>query len=338
MVEEKEMEDFSVKIISRSRELPDNISNSYFFHGSELFCILEKIPAHSPYMAIAQAADGTIVGQMLATTRRRASILPFPYLFTQARIYGEGCYDEKLTEEQKNHVFGLLLSSITRVLKRKFLCLYIEFSDISTKMFGYQQFRRNDYFPVGWQEVCETLDDDTDPSEQLSEKLHNQIMRAKSHGVITREAQNAEEIHTFYMLLKRFNRLKFWRFIPSEELFQELVKSENAKVFLTIYRDKIIGGSACSYEQGNAFLWYFASKRKTYHALHPNAHTIWHTIQYAYNHNYAHLYFLDGGLPFYHYPQREFLINFGGTPITKYRWWRFSIPVLNRFLCWMFGD
>ena len=42
--------------------------------------------------------NGRVVAHMLATLRRRGSLIP-PYLFTQGRIYGEGEYDEDINKE-----------------------------------------------------------------------------------------------------------------------------------------------------------------------------------------------------------------------------------------------
>lgn len=70
-----------------------------------------------------------IVAHMLVMLRRRGSLFP-PYLFTQGRAYGEGEYSPDCNN--KEEIFGEMLKSITREL-RKALCLYIEFSDLSTK-------------------------------------------------------------------------------------------------------------------------------------------------------------------------------------------------------------
>ena len=96
--------------------------------------------------------NGVVVAHLLATLRRRGSLIP-PYLFTQGRIYGEGEYSPDINKEE---VFKLMLSAITQKLKHK-LCLNIEFSDLSQKMFGYKHFKQEGYFPVHWMEVHNSL-------------------------------------------------------------------------------------------------------------------------------------------------------------------------------------
>lgn len=112
----------------------------------------------------------------------------------------------------------------------------------------------------------------------------------------------------------------------------------DSKTFVTIYKNKIIGGCVCLYSGKNAYMWYLASKRKTYIHLSPASITVWAAIKYAYTHGYEHIYFLDAGLPFRNNPFREFILSFGGKPVSKYRWFRLPVPYINRFLSWCYND
>ena len=325
------MDSVSVKIISKSEELPELVCNN-FFHSTELFKILERTPAHTPYMALAEHRDGRVLGHILAIVRRRWALLP-PYFFTQGRIYGEGEY---VDEEQKEEIFGLLLRAITRKFRRK-LCLFIEFSNTDKKMFGYRFFKQNDYFPIPWQEVHNSLHS-MPPEERLSKKVKKRIKHIYQSGVITRAAETKAEIHQFYNLLNKYYKLKVRRFLPPEPLIDEIAHSNNGKIFITLYKDKVIGGCSCVYSEGNAYLWHLASRDKTYPHLRPNLMTVWQAVKDAYEHNYAHIFFLDAGLPFKRNRYREFILGFGGKPVAKYRWFRFSIPWVNRILSWFYRD
>ncbi|MBQ6062982.1 MAG: GNAT family N-acetyltransferase [Prevotella sp.] len=319
-----------VQIISKSEELPQMECRN-FFHSVEMFKIVEKTPRHKPFMVIARRKDGSVAAHMFACTRRHHSWIP-PYLITQGRIYGEGEYDDDV---DKDEMFAEMLECITKTFKRK-LCLYTEFSDISTKMFGYKHFRANDYFPVNWQEVHNSLHSMA-PEKRLDDKVAEEIRKAQEAGVITREVENEEELHRFYKLLKNFYRMKIRRFLPPEEMYATLSQSDNARIFITIYKEKIIGGCACLYSDGNAFLWYIATRRKTYAHVYPETITMWHAIQHAYEHHYAHINFLDVGLPYKSNKFRKFILNFGGKPVAKYRWFRFTLPWVNDLCSWFFN-
>jgi len=320
----------TVDIVTRSEDLPEMACGN-FFHSCELFRIAEQTPGQRPYMVIA-LQESSIVAHMLAMLRRRGSFFP-PYIFTQGRVYGEGEYSETVNKE---YVFGLMLEAITRKLKNK-LCLYIEFSDLGHKMFGYKLFRKHDYYPVHWMEIHNSLHS-MPPEERLTERTADRIHKAEINGVTSEVAGCHEDIKTFYRMLRHHITLKIRRYIPDEQQFLELSKTGNCRIIITKFRNKIIGGCACIYSEGNAYLWYLASRRKSYPHLHPATMTVWAAVKYAYLHNFRHIYFMDVGLPFKKNPYREFILSFGGKPVGTYRWFRFSISWINRILSWIYRE
>lgn len=322
---------YNVKLYTKGETLPE-MQAANFFHSPELFHIIENSPGQRPYMAVTTDDEGHVVAHMLAFIRRRKSWLP-PYLYTQGRIYGEGEY---LYNDDKDEIFGLMLHELTHKLRRK-MCFYIEFSDLSRKMFGYRFFRKEGFFPVNWQEVHNSLHS-MPPEERLTEKMKNRIQHIYDLGVETREAKTDEEVHNFYRLLNGFYRLKLRRLIPSEDHIQQLYNSDNGRIFITLFKGKVIGGCVCVFSEGNAYLWYLASKRKRHPLLHPNMMTVWEAINWSWKHNYAHIFFLDVGLPFHKNPFREFILSFGGKPVGKYRWFRFNVKWLNRLMGFIYRE
>lgn len=316
---------YKVNIYSKGDTLPQMTCHN-FFHSVELFHIIEKTPAEAPYMAVAVDEDGRARAHMLAITRRKGSLLP-PYLYMQGRIYGEGEYDKDVDREE---VFGLLLHAVTRKLRRR-LCLYIEFSDLSRKMFGYKLFRREGYFPINWQEVHNSLHS-IPPEERLTPRLKNRIEHVYKLGVETREAASLDEVHEFYKVLRNFYKMKVRRLIPPEEQVKQLYESKNGQVFVTLFRKKVIGGCLCVFSEGNVYLWYLAARRKTYAPLHPNLMTIWQALKWSWEHKYNHLFFLDVGLPLPHNRLRDFILSFGGKPVARYRWFLLTIGWANRLI------
>jgi len=107
-------------------------------------------------------------------------------------------------------------------------------------------------------------------------------------------------------------------------------------LFITKYKERAIGCCACIYSCGNAYFWYSASLRKTYINLHPDTLTLWAAIRYAYEHGYAHIYFMDVGMPFRRTPFRDFILRFGGKPVSTNRWFYITIGWVNRFFSYLF--
>ena len=323
------MKGINIRIIGHSVDLPA-LSTRSFFHSSELFCLLEKTPGQYPYMLVAEDNAGHVAAHLLVTIRRSHRWLP-PFIVFQARVYGEGVYDATCNKEE---IFARFLAALMPLCKQK-LCVSVEFSDISQKMFGYSVLREHRFFPVHWQEVHNSLHS-RPPEQRLAESVRKKIAKAQALGVTTREACNEKELYAFYRLLKRFSPMRIRRHIPSASLFVELQKSRNSCVFLTFLHEKIIGGCVCVYSGKDAYMWFLASKQTVYSAYHPAEVTVWKAIQHAHLHHYDHIHFLDVGLPFKRNPFREFILSFGGKPVAQYRWFHIAPSWANRLLSWWY--
>lgn len=67
--------------------------------------------------------------------------------------------------------------------------------------------------------------------------------------------------------------------------------------------------------------------------LYPGILAVWAPITYAHEKGYAHLEFMDAGLPFKKHGYRDFILRFGGKQSSTRRWFRFSWKWLNKLLC-----
>lgn len=325
------MSNYHVEIKRQGEELPV-LSDRNFFHSPEMFHILENVSGCSPYMIIVKDKRDAVHAHMLAILWRRGSWIP-PYLFSQGRIYGEGVY---LNDSEKKDLFPLMLKTVIKAFHNK-LCLFVEFSDLSSKMFGYKDFRQHGFFPLSWMHIRNSLHS-LSPDERLSEQTVRTIDKGYTAGIITREADNDDEILAFHKMLKNYYRFKFHRYIPSEDFFTHLSKSDNGRVYVTLLHGKVIGGSAIVYSCNNAYLWFVASKKKSHPVLHPEVLTVWHAIKSSYENGRRHICFMNVGLPFRTNRYRDFILSFGGKPISTYRWFHFTIKWLNRLLSWIYRE
>ena len=270
---------------------------------------------------------------MLTTIFFHRSLLP-PVVYLHGRVYGEGEYNEGI---DKNLIFGRFLNAVTARFNNR-LCLYIEFSHLSNKMFGYEAFRANGYFPISWQEIHNSLHS-LPPADRLSKKARHRIDRAQQSGSTACVAQaSSNELADAARLLRRHFRFKPRRTVPKIEELRMLVKSGHSKVFVTKQGTKVVATCVCIYSEGNAYIWYLAYNNKRRMALSPMSHTVWTVLNDAHKTGYRHLYFLDAGLPFEHSSMREFILSFGGKPVTKYRWFRTPFAWLNRLFSWIYSE
>ncbi len=325
------MNQLKTYIITHERELPA-LDDNNFFHSTQLFRLTRQTPRQKPYMVIAESSTGKVVAHMLAIVRYRTSWIP-PYFFMHCRLLGEGVYDSDV--EQRSEVFGQMLNALRQRLSNR--VLYIEVSNQSQKMFGYREFRQQQFFPVHWMSIHNSLHSRA-PEERISERMKRMIERGEERGVISKEVETPEEFEAFNKLLRKHHLLKPKRFIPKEEFFKGIVEGGHGRLYITCYKKHVIGCSAIAYSERNAYLWYAAYRRKSYAYLHPDVLTIWHTIKECHRRGFDHIFFLDVGLPFRRNPYREFILRFGGKPVSTFRWFRFSIRWINSLLSWIYRD
>ncbi len=322
---------YKVQVYTTGDELPQ-LSHVNFFHSPELYHMISRTSGQKPFMAVATDEEGRVVGQLLAIVRGRSSWFP-PFYYTQGRIYGEGEYDAAAPNEE---VFGLLITAITQRLRRRW-CFITELSNMSRKMLGYKAMRDNHYFPVSWQEVRQSLHSKS-PEERIAPQALAHIEHAHRRGATTRLAENEDEVRALYRMVHRAYLLRPQRFPPTESLMLELFHSRRARVFITTYKGKIIGGCTLTLSGGTAYLWHIATLRKRMPHLHPELVTIWEALQWAWKHDYRHFVFVDVGLPLPHNPYRDFILKFGGKPVSTYRWYRISVAWINRAVEWIFSE
>ena len=324
--------EYSITIIRHSADMPALVCRN-FFHSTSLFRIIEKTPGQTPYMLVATGPDHQVAGHMLVVLRRRGALMP-PYIFTQGRIYGEGDYEEDVEKEK---IFGLMLARLDQTLKRK-LCLYIEFSNLSRKMFGYKELRLAHYFPVQWMQIHNSLHS-ISPEERLTEKYVKRINNATRLGVTVEQVTDESGVKDFYRVLRSHNRLRFLSYLPAERQFREMVHvSDHCRLYVCRQHGKTLGSGSVIYSDGDAYLWYYAAKGKVNPLLHPKTMLIWHAVKEAHLRGCAHFYFMDAGLPFSRTRSRDFIMGFGGKPVSSLRWFRFSIGCVNKLLSWFYRE
>lgn len=321
-----------VLLIKHSDELPSMVCNN-FFHSTQLFRLLELTPGMAPYMVVVQDVKGEVLAHMLLIVLTRRTLLP-PFIFRHGHVYGEGEYAG--TGENREALFHTMLGCATRLF-RSCRCLYCEYSKMSSKMFGYKAFRRHGFIPIPWIEIHNSVHS-TPPIQRLSHKLQQRIMTLAARGVHTRPCLDEQDTQRYVRLLKRQFRFKTRRVLPDKVLFDKLQASHHGINLLTLYKNKVIGGCTLLFSQGNAYLWFSVARRKTYALARPALMTIWGALQYAQQEGYAHLSFLDVGLPYEHSRYREFILSFGGKPTAKYRWFRFPFTGVNRLLTWIYNS
>ena len=256
-----------VTIYTDTATLPALPSGSYF-HSRELMELCLRTPHHKPYMAVVVDDDGEVVANLLAVEQYRYAWM-LPQLHRHVRILGEGVYRTKKDDDpwSKNMVFSMMLDALTRKVQNHIL--YMEVSHLSQKMFGYAPLRAVGYFPVRWMSIHNSHHSHA-PEERISERQLQRIEAAMARGIETHEVESEEDYKHFFRLLHRHYWFKPRRYIPADDFFKEMQKAGRCKMLITTYKGKTLGCAIYVYSDGDAYLWYSASRRKSYATLHPN--------------------------------------------------------------------
>ncbi len=330
------MNQLTTKIYTSSEGLPEGLLEGNFFHSRQLFLLCKQTPRMKPYMVTVETSEGVVCAQMLAIVRYRSSWFP-PYLYIHCRVLGEGVYrdDTHAHTCSREELFDIMLAKLTGKLGR--MMLYTEVSNLSQKMFGYKYFRQQGFFPVRWMSIHNSLHSRT-PEERIDKRMQKRIDAGLARGVTSQEVSTADDFAAFMKLLRHHNWLKPKRYVPHDNFFSSIMQQGQGRLAVTRYHNHIVGCSAVVYSGGNAYLWYAAFRRKTFAFVHPDVITIWQAIKDAHERGYDHIFFLDVGLPFRKNRFREFILSFGGKPVSTYRWFRSSIGWVNKLLSWFYRD
>ena len=327
------MNGLKTTIYRKVEDLPP-LDDANFFHSTRLFQMTRETPRQKPYMVVVTNAEGEVVSHMLGIVRFRTFLFP---LLVHCRVLGEGVYynESGSRSQERDQLFGLMLEALTKALSNR--TSYLEVSNLSQKMTGYKQLKQQHFFPVHWMSIHNSLHRHA-PEERIGEKLQKRIDNVRQKGVTTNEVQTEEDFKAFSKLLRKHYFWKPRRYIPDDQFFRNIMSSDDGRLFVTKYRQRVIGCSAVVYSEGNAYLWYSAFRRKSYIHVHPDVMTIWDAMQDCYQRGCDHMCFMDVGLPFQKNPFREFILRFGGKEQSTFRWFRFGIRWVNRFLTWLYRE
>lgn len=325
-----------IEIFTKSDELPQLIEGP-IQHSTFMFQTIESSSIGKPYMLVAYDEEGKELGHLLMIKKRNIKFIP-PVLSFWYSIQGEGAYSEDCKEEDK--IFAAFLEKVFDLFD--FRHTFIEVENIEDSRFAYGTLSRHSFIPIRDQRIYISLHS-KDPHERLTRSYKAHIRKAEERGVTTRRATSDKEINEALTLMKNFYRSKTRKRLPKSKILFNMLHnddgtlSEKAKMFLVIYKDKIIGSSICLYEKGRAFLAYSCGLRKSFPRQFPGIMAIWAALDNAHREGYAHFEFLEvRGLSKLRRSYLGAISNFGGKEVGTLRWYHFKWNWVNKFLRWIY--
>ncbi len=297
------------------------------FHSVDLFHILEQTPGFHPFMVVA-FEDDVPIGRMLSSLR---GVFSWTDFYQKLVVYGNGEYFQ--TSRRSDEIFNEILSYLTSRFSDE--VTFIEFRNIDEPLFAYRYFRSNDYFPVRWLHVENSIHQDS-IDKWMSQSRRRQIQKGLQNGAELGIVTTEEELQQVFRMFKHYFSTKVSRYLPEFYFFQQVFryKSEQplGKIFTVKYKGKMVGGALCLFSGTTAYLIMTGGLRKRYPMAHPNALAVWNAMTYSRAHGYTCFQFFNAGIPFKKFSYRDFILSFGGKQLGTRRWYRFRWNWLNKLL------
>ncbi len=324
-----------IEIYTTGAELPRLIDGPVL-HSAMLFRSYGQSSKCRPYMLVAYDSDGAEIGHLLMVRKHTVRIIP-PVFSVWYSIQGEGAYRPGCNREE---VFACFLDKVFGMFG--FHHTFIEVRNIEDSRFAYGTLRKHSFIPVRDHRNYISLHS-RDPKERLTRAYRAHIRKSIERGVTFRRATGREEIEEGLRLMKAFYRSKTRKSPPQTAVLAGMLLGsdgrlqEQAKMFLVMFKGKIIGASVCLYEETRALLAYTFGLRKRFPLQFPGIMAIWAAIADAYSSGYDHFEFLEvRGLSRLRKSFLSTIGNFGGKDVSTLQWYHFKWNWVNKFLRWIY--
>ena len=286
---------------------------STFFQGLEFFHFLEGIPGFVPVCIIATGGAQEIMGSILGVIQTNGGGIK-SWLSRRMIIYGGPLIRGK-SQEEDQLIINRLLSALDTYASSR--AIYIEFRNNYNTSYLQKTFEACGYQFRPHLNYLVKTDNEVAVRKRMSKSRLRQIKTSLKNGAKIVEAQNEEEIKTFYNILKDLYQTKVKKPLPEFDFFLKIGRSPQFKIFLVLYEEEIIGGIACPiFANRIIYEWYICGKTGVAKGVYPSVLATWAPIQYGLDNQYEFFDFMGAGSPDQPYGVREFKARFGGEEVN----------------------
>ena len=267
---------------------------------------------------------------------------------------------ENITDEEAINAFRLMTAEIEKYCKKR--ALYIEYrhfseNNIYASIFNSQLSTFN--FQLPWYNIYRDFAAGEDVTKQMKRDKKRQLKQSIEAGVEVVLEPTQEQIVEWYELLKRLYR-RIHRPLPSVNVFLRLNKSGIGRLFVVIYKGRVISGSAMLYYingqqstvngfnplryvcgrssraslqtggqyEGQRIMcdsqlfydWYRASIDLRIEGVYPSVVSTWQALQLVADMGGGRFDFMGAGPQNREYGVRDFKLEFGGELTAEYRY------------------
>lgn len=314
-----------------------------WFQGPEAYDFLSSMPElFSPFCIAVEKSESRVESQESRelrgvcvgyVTKERRAVKQF---FTRrAIILGGPC----LAEDCSDAEVTALLEAVKTKTRQEGSPIYIEtrnFNDYS---------RWKEAFVAAGFEYVPHLNFHVDTSSveiveaNLGKSRKRDIRTTIREGVTIIDSQElrgkSQElerlVHEYYIILKNLYETKIKLPLFPESFFQALAKHKDGRFLLTMYREKVIGGTVLVEQEGKCvYEWFACGEDGVYPHVFPSCYATYAGIKYAAEHGCGRFDMMGAGKPNESYGVRDFKSKFGGEEVEYGRFLHINNALLYR--------
>jgi len=299
------------------------VLNNYagnYFQSLDFLDLCDGLSNFEPVLILAIDEQENICGSLLSVLQTTGTGLK-SWFSRRLMVWGGPLVQKKGHLE----IASGLLKSLKKYAGGK--AIFVEFRNINDMEILNPVFEKQGFQFQPYLNFLIKTDDEASVMKRMHANRRRKIRKSLKSGAECREANNLDEVSSFYKILENLYKTRVKKPLPEMELFVKLWQSGAGKIFVVLYDKKVVGGAACPvFNQRIIYDWFRCGLRDVAKGVFPAVLAAWAPIQYAIKYHYEHLDFMGAGKPDEPYGVRDFKAHFGGKKVAFGRF----ITVLNR--------
>lgn len=312
--------EMKVEIIENTSDVPQFEAYNVFQTKEWMWIFEEEVDINVVFFAVYN--NSQILMLQPITIHQYVKWLPRRF-GSYAVAWREPWMDNNLTKEDAIVIFDLLDHEIYKYCSNK--TLYIEYRHCKQRNF-FKNFRQK-----SWYNIYNIIENGEDVICKMHKSKKRQLKMSILSGVQIEINPTDDQIREWYILLQKLYR-RIHRPLPSVNVFLRLNRSNIGKVFVILYRERVISGSAILYllkkDVQYFYDWYRASVNDDIPNIYPSVVSTWSALQLVADMGGGLFDFMGAGAPDKKYGVRDFKLKFGGDLIHEYRYRKINCRIL----------
>ncbi len=284
-----------------------------YFQSPDFLRFIQTVGGYKPFLFLAVTDSGAIAGSLLGVIQSDGKGLKS--WFSRRLIVWGGPILPDNSNREGQEVARKLLSALKKHAQGK--AIFIEFRNFFDCSDLQPVFEASGFHFRPHLNFLVNTDDEAAARARLSSNRRRQIKTTLAAGATVSEAESEADVIELYELLDKLYKEKVKKPLPGPDLFVNLWKSPQGKVFVVKLDGKVIGGSVGPvYGNKVIYQWYVCGENGVVSGVHPSVLASWAPIEYAARNGFARFDFMGAGRPDDEYGVREFKARFGGEQVA----------------------